>query len=53
MEELIKLIVDNGLSVVCVGYLIYFQATTMKNMANILSLIEQRLAKIETKLDIE
>lgn len=53
MEELIKLIVDNGMSVICVAYLIYFQSTTMKSMQNILSLIEQRLAKIETKLDIE
>lgn len=53
MEELIKLIVDNGMSVICVAYLIYFQSTTMKSMQNILSLIEQRLAKIETKLDID
>lgn len=50
MEAIIKLLVDNGISVVCVAYLIYFQSTTMKNMQNILSLIEQRLAKIEVKL---
>lgn len=53
MEAIIKLIVDNGISIVCVAYLIYFQSTTMKKMQEILSLIEQRLAKIETKLDID
>ena len=53
MEVLIKLLVDNGISVVCVAYLIYFQSTTMKNMLATLSLINERLAKIETKLEIE
>ena len=53
MEGLIKLIVDNGISVVCVAYLIYFQATTMKGMQSVLNSISERLARIETKLDIE
>ena len=53
MEGLIKLIVDNGISVVCVAYLIYFQATTMKSMQSVLNSISERLARIETKLDIE
>ena len=53
MEGLVKLIVDNGISIICVAYLIYFQSTTMKKMQEILSLIEQRLAKIETKLDTD
>lgn len=41
MEEIIKLIVDNGIGIVCVGYLIYFQSTTMKkiqeNMADMVT----------------
>lgn len=53
MDALIKLIVDNGISVVCVAYLIYFQSTTMTRMLSTLNLISERLAKIETKLDIE
>lgn len=53
MEELVKLLVDNGISVVCVAYLIYFQSTTMTRMLTTLNLISQRLAKIETKLEIE
>ena len=53
MEGLIKLLVDNGISVVCVAYLIYFQSTTMKNMLAVQNLINERLARIEAKLDIE
>ena len=32
MNDLIQLIVNNGIGVVCVGYMIYFQLTTMKDM---------------------
>lgn len=53
MDALIKLMVDNGISVVCVAYLIYFQSTTMARMLSTLNLISERLAKIETKLDME
>ncbi len=53
MEGIIKLLVDNGISIVCVAYLIYFQATTMKGMQAVLNSISERLARIETKLDIE
>lgn len=49
MEELVKLLVDNGLSVICVAYLIYFQSTTMKEMVNTLNSIDKRLAIIEEK----
>lgn len=53
MDALIKLLVDNGISVVCVAYLIYFQSTTMTHMLSTLSLISERLAKIEAKLEID
>lgn len=53
MDNLIKLIVDNGLSVVCVAYLIYFQSTTMKSMLTTLNSINERLTVIETKIDRE
>lgn len=32
MNDLIQLIVNNGIGVVCVAYMIYFQSTTMKEM---------------------
>jgi hypothetical protein len=51
MEELMNLIVNNGIGVVCVAYLIYFQSTTMKEMLNTLNSINNRLTAIETTLD--
>ena len=52
MEQFITLIVDNGIGVACVGYLIYFQSTTMKEMLSALKVIGERLSIIETKLHI-
>lgn len=37
MQDLINLLVNNGIGVVCVAYLIYFQLTTMKEMNKTLS----------------
>lgn len=34
MEEMINLIVNNGIGIVCVGYMIYFQSTTLKEIQN-------------------
>lgn len=45
MAELIKLIVDNGISVVCVAYLIIFSFTTMKD-------ISKSLSEITTTLEV-
>lgn len=53
MEELIKLMVDNGLSIVCVAYLIYFQLTTMKEMLKTLGSINERLTIIESHIGIK
>lgn len=33
MTEIINFIVSNGIGVVCVAYLIYFQTTTMKDLS--------------------
>ena len=51
MEELVKLIVDNGIGVACVAYLIYFQSTTMRQMLNTLNSINERLTIIETSIE--
>lgn len=53
MEELIKLMVDNGLSVVCVAYLIYFQLTTMKEILRTLGSINERLTIIESHIEVK
>lgn len=58
MEDLIKLIVNNGIGVVCVGYMIYFQLTTMKEMnktmnevSTSLKLMNQDIEEIKNKLN--
>lgn len=57
MSDLIKLIVDNGIGIVCVAYLIYFQLTTMKDMQKTLmevntslKLMNQDIEEIKNKL---
>lgn len=50
MEEIINLLVNNGIGVVCVAYLIYFQSTSMKEMLKTLSSINERLTLIEDKI---
>ena len=51
MEEIINLLTNNGIGIVCVAYLIYFQSTTMKSIENVLHAVEQRLCVIEDKLE--
>jgi len=50
LEELITLISNNGIGIVCVAYLIYFQSTTMKSMLQTLSSINERLLIIENRI---
>lgn len=58
MSDLIQLIVNNGIGVVCVGYMIYFQLTTMKEMnktmnevSSSLKLMNQDIEEIKEKLN--
>lgn len=58
MGDLIQLIVNNGIGVVCVGYMIYFQLTTMKEMNNTmnevstsLKLMNQDIEEIKNKIN--
>lgn len=50
MEAIMELIAQYGIGIVCVGYLIYFQSTTMKEMLSTLSSINERLTMIETEI---
>ena len=47
MEDFVNMIVNNGLGVACVAYMIYFQNTTMKEMLTALNNINVRLTTIE------
>ena len=58
MSDLIQLIVNNGIGVVCVGYMIYFQLTTMKEMnktmtemSTSLKLMNQDIEEIKNNID--
>ena len=58
MSDLIQLIVNNGIGVVCVGYMIYFQLTFLKEMNNTmqevltsLKLMNQDIEEIKQKLE--
>lgn len=52
MSDLINLITNNGIGVVCVAYLIYFQNTTMQKIIDTLSTINIRLTIIEDNLGL-
>lgn len=58
MNDLIQLIVNNGIGVVCVAYMIYFQLTTMKEMnktlteiTTTLKVMNQDIEEIKGKLN--
>jgi hypothetical protein len=51
MIDLINVITQNGIGVVCVAYLIYFQSTTMKNMNEILGKMQIALESISDRLE--
>lgn len=53
IKTIFDYIVQNGLGVVCVVYMIYFQNTTMKEMLNTLTSINTRLSIIEDKMERE
>ena len=50
MNEIVDLIVNNGIGIACVAYLIHFQSTTMKEMLNTLNTINTRLSIIEDNM---
>lgn len=50
MEELINLITNNGIGVICVAFMIYFINTTMKDNNRILDDIGKTLVEINTNL---
>ena len=50
MTDLINLVTQNGIGVVCVGFMIYFISTTMKDNNKILDEIQKTLVAIQTSL---
>ncbi len=51
MNDIVTLIVNNGIGIVVVAYLIYFQATTMKEMNKTLNNINIRLEMMNQDIE--
>ena len=51
MNDIIQLIVNYGMGVVCVAYLIYFQSTTMKEMNKTLIEITTTLKLMQQSIE--
>lgn len=52
MEELVKLITENGISVVCVCFMIYYILTTSRENNKILTTMTATLQSISDRLEI-
>lgn len=52
MESIIKIIVESGIAVMCVAYMIYFQNTTMRDMNKTLNAMTGTLQSISDRLEI-
>lgn len=50
MEELINLITQNGIGVICVAFMIYFINTTLKDNNKILDDVQKTLVAINSNL---
>lgn len=57
VKNIVQIIVNNGIGVACVAYMIYFNMTTMKDlvknqneMTKALNLISERLENLEDKI---
>lgn len=50
MQDLINLITQNGIGVICVAFMIYFINTTMKDNNKILADIQKTLVSIDANL---
>ena len=50
LQAIVELFVNNGLGVLCVAYMVYFQNTTMKEMSSLLMNISINIEKINERL---
>lgn len=52
MQDIINLITQNGIGVVCVGFMIYFINSTLKDNNKILDEMQKTLVQIQTTLSM-
>ena len=51
MQEIVELISNYGIGIACVGYMIYFQNTTMKEMLKTLTSIQLELTSVKDTIN--
>lgn len=51
IQSIVDLVMNNGLGVICVIYMIYFQMTTMKEMSQTISKMNTSLELITDRLE--
>lgn len=52
MEDIVNIITQNGIGIVCVAFMIYFISTTLKENNKILDEIQKTLVSIQTTLNL-
>lgn len=52
MEQILDLVANYGIGIVCVGYMIYFQNTTMKDMVKNQQAVLKTLEGMNHRLDL-
>lgn len=52
MEDMVNIITQNGIGIVCVAFMIYFISTTLKENNKILDEIQKTLVSIQTTLNL-
>lgn len=52
MDEIMQAIANYGVGIVCIGYIIFMQNTTMKEMNSIMNKMNDTLNGINTRLSI-
>lgn len=50
MQEIVDLVINNGIGVACLIYFMWFNSTTLKEVTNALNSINTRLSIIEEKM---
>ena len=51
MQEFVELVSNYGIGIACVGYMIYFQNTTMKEMLKTLTTIQLELSSVKDSIE--
>ena len=51
MEEIVNVIMNNGIGVACILYFMYFNSTTLKSITDTMSEVKQTLILLNEKIN--